>query len=160
MFIDWQSLILFSCLSLLYYSMGRGEIWRYLVRAWSAYKSQVWRLWGNRTERTLKSHLSFIVWTHWWANSSRQIAARHSPLIQITEVEAVCILFTCHNTVMCFIKTHSVTFKLSFVDVDSSFVCQMFQCSVPVCEKCIVWKLSCSFCFIFICLGLGFYNWT
>ena len=31
-----------------------------IERAWSAYKSKVWRLPGNLTERTLKSHLSFI----------------------------------------------------------------------------------------------------
>ncbi|CAL8234151.1 unnamed protein product [Boreogadus saida] len=40
-----------------------GEIWRYLVRSWSAFKSQMWRLQGYLTEKTLKSHLSFIEWT-------------------------------------------------------------------------------------------------
>ena len=34
-------------------------------------------------------------------------------LIQIVEVEAVFLVVTCHNTVMCFMKTPSVTFKLS-----------------------------------------------
>lgn len=53
-----------------------GQIWRYLVKAWSAYKSQVWRLWGNRTERTLKSHLSFIEWTHWFANDHKDVPLR------------------------------------------------------------------------------------
>ena len=42
-----------------------------IERAWSAYKSKVWRLRGNRTERTLKSHLSFIEWTHWFANNHK-----------------------------------------------------------------------------------------
>jgi hypothetical protein len=42
-----------------------------IERAWSAYKSKVWRLRGNRTERTLKSHLSFIEWTHWLANDHK-----------------------------------------------------------------------------------------
>ncbi|CAL8310086.1 unnamed protein product [Boreogadus saida] len=40
-----------------------GEIWRYLVRSWSAFKSQMWRLQGYLTEKTLKSRLSFIEWT-------------------------------------------------------------------------------------------------
>ncbi|CAL8301094.1 unnamed protein product [Arctogadus glacialis] len=94
-----------------------GEIWRYLVRSWSAFKSQMWRQQGYLTEKTLRSHLSFIEWTHWFANdqrcSHRQIAAWHSPLIQIVEVEAVFLVVTCHNTVMCFMKKPPVTFKLS-----------------------------------------------
>ncbi|CAL8374397.1 unnamed protein product [Boreogadus saida] len=48
-----------------------GEIWRYLVRSWSAFKSQMWRLQGYLTEKTLKSHLSFIEWTHWFANDHK-----------------------------------------------------------------------------------------
>ena len=45
--------------------------------------------------------------------SHRQIAAWHAPLIQIEEVEAVFLVVTSHNNVMCFMKTPSVTFKLS-----------------------------------------------
>ncbi|CAL8391821.1 unnamed protein product [Arctogadus glacialis] len=47
------------------------EIWRYLVRSGSAFKSQMWRLQGYLTEKTLKSHLSFIEWTHWFANDHK-----------------------------------------------------------------------------------------
>ena len=83
--------------------------------------------------------------------SPRQIAAWHSPLIQIVEVEAVCILATCHNIVMCVIKTPSVAFKLIRC---RKLFCLFFQCSVRVYEKCIVWKLSLCFCFILICLSL------
>ncbi|KAI7789712.1 hypothetical protein IRJ41_007666 [Triplophysa rosa] len=36
-----------------------------IERAWLTYKSQIWRLRGNRTEKLLKEHLSFIEWTYW-----------------------------------------------------------------------------------------------
>ncbi|KAK9972405.1 hypothetical protein ABG768_025712 [Culter alburnus] len=36
-----------------------------IERAWSTYKSQVWRLRGNRTEKLLKEHLTCIEWTYW-----------------------------------------------------------------------------------------------
>ncbi|CAL8290467.1 unnamed protein product [Arctogadus glacialis] len=52
-------------------SRMEGEIWRYLVRSWSAFKSQMWTLQGYLTEKTLKSHLSFIEWTHWFANDHK-----------------------------------------------------------------------------------------
>lgn len=39
-----------------------------IERAWSLYKSQVWRLPGNRSETKLKEHLALIEWTHWLAN--------------------------------------------------------------------------------------------
>ncbi|XP_033945936.1 uncharacterized protein [Pseudochaenichthys georgianus] len=42
-----------------------------IERAWSTYKSQVWRLRGNRTVKTLKSHLALIEWTHWLANEHK-----------------------------------------------------------------------------------------
>ncbi|XP_034074152.1 uncharacterized protein LOC117547480 isoform X2 [Gymnodraco acuticeps] len=42
-----------------------------IERAWSTYKSQVWRLQRNRTVKTLKSHLAFIEWTHWLANEHK-----------------------------------------------------------------------------------------
>ncbi|XP_072558743.1 uncharacterized protein [Paramormyrops kingsleyae] len=36
-----------------------------IERAWLTYKSQIWRLRGNRTEKLLKEHLSCIEWTYW-----------------------------------------------------------------------------------------------
>ena len=90
--------------------------------------------------------------------SPRQIAAWHSSLIQIVNVEAVCILVTCHNTVMCFIDVDG------FVDVDGSFVCPIFS----VFSACF-WEMHClkvkplilfPFNMSFINSGLGFYNKT
>ena len=42
-----------------------------IERAWSTYKSQVWRLRGNRTEKLLKEHLTCIEWTYWLAHNHR-----------------------------------------------------------------------------------------
>lgn len=42
-----------------------------IERAWSNYKSQIWRLRGNRTEKSLKRHLASIEWTHWLAKSHK-----------------------------------------------------------------------------------------
>ncbi|XP_028446202.1 uncharacterized protein LOC114563602 [Perca flavescens] len=36
-----------------------------LERAWLTYKSIIWRLRGNRTEKLLKEHLAVIEWTYW-----------------------------------------------------------------------------------------------
>nr|XP_055075339.1 uncharacterized protein LOC129454779 [Misgurnus anguillicaudatus] len=40
-----------------------------LERAWQTYKMQIWRMRGNRSEKTLKQHLCFIEWTHWLART-------------------------------------------------------------------------------------------
>lgn len=42
-----------------------------IERAWSTYKSQVWRLRGNRTEKLLKEHLTCIEWTYWLGHNHR-----------------------------------------------------------------------------------------
>lgn len=39
--------------------------------AWSLYKSQVWRLRGNRSELRLKEHLALIEWTYWLAKEHK-----------------------------------------------------------------------------------------
>ena len=57
--------IFLSSDSLLQY--GRGDL-EVPGQGLVSLKSQVWRLQGNRTERKLKSHLSFIEWSHWFAN--------------------------------------------------------------------------------------------
>ncbi|CAM4735702.1 unnamed protein product [Leuciscus chuanchicus] len=44
-----------------------GAHTQHLERAWLKYKSTIWRLRGNRTEKILKQHLSVIEWTHWLA---------------------------------------------------------------------------------------------
>ena len=36
-----------------------------IERAWQTYKKEVWRLRGNRTEKSLKRQLCFIEWTYW-----------------------------------------------------------------------------------------------
>ena len=82
--------------------------------------------------------------------SHRQTAAWLSPLIQIVEVEAVCILVTCHNTVMCFIQTPSVTFTLSWCG--QLFFCPIFSV-FSACLWDIVWKISLWFYWILICLS-------
>lgn len=42
-----------------------GAHTQHLERAWLKYKSAIWRLRGNRTQKILKQHLSLIEWTHW-----------------------------------------------------------------------------------------------
>ncbi|XP_028439293.1 uncharacterized protein LOC114559068 isoform X1 [Perca flavescens] len=43
-----------------------------LERAWLTYKSIIWRLRGNRTEKLLKEHLAVIEWTYWLGNRHRK----------------------------------------------------------------------------------------
>lgn len=40
---------------------------QHLERAWLTYKSNIWRLRGNRNAKLLKEHLGVIEWTHWLA---------------------------------------------------------------------------------------------
>ena len=40
-----------------------------IERAWQTYKREVWRMRGNRSEKTLKKQLSFIEWTYWLART-------------------------------------------------------------------------------------------
>lgn len=49
-----------------------GAHTQHLERAWLKYKSTIWRLRGNRTEKILKQHLSVIEWTHWLADKHSQ----------------------------------------------------------------------------------------
>lgn len=42
-----------------------------LERAWLTYKSIIWQLGGNRTEKLLKEHLAVIEWTYWLGNRHR-----------------------------------------------------------------------------------------
>ncbi|XP_063050118.1 uncharacterized protein LOC134444872 [Engraulis encrasicolus] len=48
-----------------------GAHTQHLERAWLKYKSSIWRLRGNRTEKMLKDHLSVIEWTHWLGSEHR-----------------------------------------------------------------------------------------
>ena len=61
--------IFLSSDSLLQY--GRGDLEVPGSGLGSAFKSQMWRLQGYLTGKTLKSHLSFIEWTHWFANDHK-----------------------------------------------------------------------------------------
>lgn len=44
---------------------------KHIERAWSTYKSQIWRLRGNKTEKLLKEHLACIEWTYWMGMENR-----------------------------------------------------------------------------------------
>ncbi|XP_059361248.1 uncharacterized protein LOC132098949 [Carassius carassius] len=71
---EWRSYRALSNLGYRHYSVNHS---RYFVdpnhgghtqnieRAWLTYKSQIWRMRGNRTEKLLKEHLCFIEWTYW-----------------------------------------------------------------------------------------------
>lgn len=45
---------------------------QHLERAWLSYKTRVWRLRGNRTEKMLKEHLALIEWTNWLGERHRR----------------------------------------------------------------------------------------
>ncbi|XP_058628519.1 uncharacterized protein LOC131538605 isoform X2 [Onychostoma macrolepis] len=45
---------------------------QHIERAWLTYKTSVWRLRGNRTEKMLKEHLSLIEWTHWLGEKNKR----------------------------------------------------------------------------------------
>nr|XP_023660155.1 uncharacterized protein LOC111840004 [Paramormyrops kingsleyae] len=45
---------------------------QHIERAWLTYKTNIWRLRGNRTEKMLKEHLSLIEWTHWLGEKHKQ----------------------------------------------------------------------------------------
>nr|XP_055075303.1 uncharacterized protein LOC129454751 [Misgurnus anguillicaudatus] len=52
-----------------------GAHTQHIERAWLKYKTGIWRLRGNRTEKMLKEHLSLIEWTHWLGDKHK-----HGPL--------------------------------------------------------------------------------
>ncbi|KAG9273773.1 hypothetical protein AMEX_G10522 [Astyanax mexicanus] len=49
-----------------------GAHTQHLERAWLTYKSTVWRLRGNRTEKLLKEHLKVIEWSYWLGNRHKK----------------------------------------------------------------------------------------
>ncbi|KAF3858807.1 hypothetical protein F7725_012008 [Dissostichus mawsoni] len=56
----------------LHHYVNRYREWDYtqnIERAWQTYKREVWRMRGNRSEKTLKKQLSFIEWTYWLART-------------------------------------------------------------------------------------------
>ena len=149
---------------LLYYSM-EGEIWRYLDQVLGQPSNPRCGDCRDTREDTKEPSLIHRVDSlvcEWPQRCSHgQIAAWHLPLIQIVEVEAVFIVVTCHNTVMCFNKTTSVTFKLSWCGQLFLF-CQIFS----VLSACL-WDMHClqdkplilfNFNMPFMNSGLGYYN--
>ncbi|XDV13931.1 hypothetical protein PO909_002229 [Leuciscus waleckii] len=43
-----------------------------IERAWANFKTEVWRLRANRSEKALKKHLIYIEWTYWLGRRHRQ----------------------------------------------------------------------------------------
>lgn len=77
---EWRSYRALSSLGYTHYSVNHsrwfvdpnhGGHTQHIERAWLTYKSQIWRLRGNRTEQLLKEHLSFIEWTYWLGHKQR-----------------------------------------------------------------------------------------
>lgn len=51
-----------------------GAHTQHIERAWGQFKSNIWRLRGNMTEKLLKEHLQVIEWTYWLTKKHKKMS--------------------------------------------------------------------------------------